>query len=193
MSAQGQGRAVPAGGHARDLRRGGVLLIVLAALVGGCTAALPREARWEHTCFGPLNEMVFAVAGGEVTNCGYANPERSAPAACVRRSLASGEPFRAAYGANGVDSGLCVAAVRKADGSLWSVSIPYDFSFPKDDERFGPKLLVQRCDALALARNGSGYEIPFAFRNCHIDKAAVDRLNQQLSAARTAAGEKSLD
>ena len=192
MPAQGQGRAVPACAHARGLRPG-VPLIVLAVLIGGCTATLPRAARWEHSCLGPLNEMVLAVAGSEVTNCGYSNKRNSAAAACARRSLASGEPFRAGYGFNGIDSGECVAAVRKPDGSLWAVSIPYEFNGSPGDAGFGPSLHVQRCETLSVKPRHCTYEIPFEFQHCQVDEAVIERLDQQLSDARRAANGKPLD
>jgi hypothetical protein len=134
-------------------------------------------------CFPPFTLIIQNFSSPISKDCGVlgfgaASLERGIFLKCAKKAFASQKAYRLGYGGTGIDSGYCDAAVRTSDGQLWQIRLDYDFSFPQDDPRSGPSLLVARCTSVDVSapENFGG----FNFTGCIQDEDGFKKIQQVL-------------
>jgi hypothetical protein len=156
--------------------------LIVLLLVGAC-ASDPAVVRTVPGCMVPSLAIEFAGSGA--LDCGilstYSNrAARNGVVSCARQAIASGEAFRFGYGTIGDDAGYCNVAVRKGDGTLWSVNYEYDLSYSADDSRRGPSLQVAKCTSVSIQRQDGIKAHFFGLSGCSEDQEAWQSVAQSI-------------
>ncbi|MEM6995187.1 MAG: hypothetical protein AAF721_32040 [Myxococcota bacterium] len=105
-----------------------------------------------------LEDQLRVLAAPDAVDCGHATVDRGVAAvrACVRRSLARGTPFVAAFDMTGIDSLVGVGAVSDARGAVHSVHFDSNICGVGSGEECGPRVTAVVCHGARLASRKRG-------------------------------------
>ena len=151
---------------------------ILAALVVTSCAHL-GESPLRPICL--ASGWATQMAGPEAVDCGTdhydASPRQlKTMSRCIERGLDSRKTVVFGHMAATPDSGECGFAILRNGSKAAIAEYSYDFSFPKEDPRFGSRGFVGECERIVLAMKRTDSRKPYESIDCTFDSERYDAL-----------------